>query len=369
MVALPLAVTQTLVIGTAVWSSVAAADSACPHVHDPHSRLASSLLAYTGMDTQDVLHGIALPTSLSTCVGSLDAATLMQAGSVILETPTCFRALDWLTTLSQLTPSAAGLLTPSFFDSLVSKDIAYFDALCAPMRDVLPCLRGALLPILMPVLASQPCCAALLDDSAAQFGVSFDTFVVDAINHVADVVCSTQTPGFNDTYQPCGYTLLASVVATSSNRLQQLVWTVLNALQLPNDQGALAATGAPITTTRNTSTTLFMAPMLPDACAIPLDIFLGWVRLLPIVTSTPVSADLTLSALFEDDQCVPGGQLLQALVQTFPKAISDDLYSIVGAWITDDTTCFHLANGYTTGIDRFQTTVDTFSQTLDNDNR
>ncbi|RHY27477.1 hypothetical protein DYB32_006746 [Aphanomyces invadans] len=291
----------------------------------------------------------------------------MQAGSVVLETPTCFRALDWLVTATSSYPSitAADLLTSSGFASLSAKDAAYFDSLCLPMTDVLPCLRRALLPALMPLLSSQPCCVALLEDSIAQFGVPFDSFVVDAVSRVVDVVCSSQYPGFQDESQLCGFTLLSSVLAMSSGNLQQLAWTVLNAVQVPNDQGHQAAKGGSITTTRNVSTTLFVAPNLPDACVTPINALLKWASKMPVVTSTVIDTDLTLAALFEDDQCLPGRTALDAFVQAFPQSLSNDMYSMASALLTNDNVCFHLANSYATGSDAFETTVSSFTQSLD----
>ncbi|KAH9109370.1 hypothetical protein LEN26_004191 [Aphanomyces euteiches] len=267
--------------------------------------------------------------------------------------------MEWFGAASSSSATTVDITKPAFLTKLEDMDVDYFNSHCSPLNDVIPCLERVVLPTILPLASSQPCCASFFDTISTASGESPLDLISHGLRNVADVLCSTQSPGFHGhSSQPCGYTFLSSVLATADRNLQLLVLDILNSLQIPNDQGVLVARGASFTTTLNQTTSLFAAPFVPDTCVQPVDTLFTWIRHFPVFQA-PVMG-LPLFSLFEDGQCVPGGQLLSAFAQAWPDALSVDVLDMLERIITDSATCFHLANGYSTATS-FTTKLSLFS--------
>ncbi|KAH9090743.1 hypothetical protein Ae201684P_006149 [Aphanomyces euteiches] len=316
--------------------------SHCPRVSDAQSILATSMLSILGLDIPNVFSSYEslLPSSLSQCMGSLDANHLGSLAQQVFSSPFCLRSMEWFGAASSSSANTVDITKPAFLRKLEDMDVDYFNSHCSPLNDVIPCWSFQL-------FSHWPSGESPLD------------FISHGLRNVADVLCSTQSPGFHGhSSQPCGYTFLSSVLATADRNLQLLVLDILNSLQIPNDQGVLVARGASFTTTLNQTTSLFAAPFVPDTCVQPVDTLFTWIRHFPVFQA-PVMG-LPLFSLFEDGQCVPCGQLLSAFAQAWPDALSVDVLDMLERIITDSATCFHLANGYSTATS-FTTKLSLFS--------
>ncbi|KAF0708150.1 hypothetical protein DYB28_009795 [Aphanomyces astaci] len=293
-----------------------------------------------------------LPHPIAECIGSVNASDLLAAVMPSLKDPVCATAyvslLTWKGEVSSALVSVAG-------EVLTDK---VFEAICAPFVDVIPCLESVLLQTVMPLVTSQPCCSSVLSDVVRNFGAPLDVIVSNATRLVADVVCSTQSPGFyNQSSQTCAFTLLESFLAPTRKDPSVLFSNTLNAMQVPNDQGVAAMSGKMFKGTLNiTKPALFTAPFLPGSCVRPANSLLTWVRSFPILQESTYG--LPLSQLFNDNSCLPGGPLMSIFT-------SGDSPAMLGmkAMVRNNASCFHLANGYPTdGFDAPALTL--FTSTL-----
>ncbi|KAF0717846.1 Aste57867_2046 [Aphanomyces stellatus] len=319
----------------------------CRSAFDPLSTLATTLLPL-GINAPTILQGYTpfVPSSLAQCLGSLDASRLLVAGFMALgSSPQCANAFATLTSAPAASSfPALDVTNPKFLSHVGALDDVFFQDICAPAGDATACVAKTLLPQLVPLLTAQPCCQPLLTTTLHAFGERLETMLANALRLVTDVVCSTQTTIGASKNDTCGHALVSSFLQPADGNLMLLVYNLLNALQIPNDQGLLATTGVPFLTTLGKSASIFDDTLKPRACVVPVDALFSWIRRFPFLAAS--INGLPLSDLFEDGKCIPGGQALAAATQAFPNFIPDDMLSLVQLFITDTSVCFHLANGY-----------------------
>ncbi|RHY29053.1 hypothetical protein DYB32_005487 [Aphanomyces invadans] len=170
---------------------------------------------------------------------------------------------------------------------------------------VLPCLANGIFPQVMNQVRANPCCADALTNGTAVLGISPDLFVLKVLNYTTDVVCATQTPGYDGTTnQTCGYAWFKSFTATDPvGNSSQIVERLISSVQVPNDQGCAAVKGDPfVATTGAFIAQLFGKPFVPDACVNPVDNLLRYVRLIPGLVSVSWEGFRPLDAL-EKGKC------------------------------------------------------------------
>ncbi|ETW00172.1 hypothetical protein H310_07575 [Aphanomyces invadans] len=323
----------------------------CYHVDDPQSTLASTLWSLGNINSSEAFRGMSsvLPTSLSHCLGAVDATKFLALGMETLNQDVCARSMQWLQTPSPSTTRAppSSDFSNGVMELLGSMDDVYFETICSPLDFIAPCLQYIVLPKVILVLTAEPCCANALVSTVALTGESLYSFLTKLLRHAVDIVCSTQSPGFHDQQsQTCGYTFLQSFLAPTGNEFLMAALYALNALQIPNDQGHLAVMGQPFTTTTRESVELFQAPMVPSTCAIPIDSMFSWVRSFPMLPS--IVANVSLDRLFDDNKCVPGDEFLQIFTQAFPATFSNDTLPLIQVLV--GRACFHFANGYAANV-------------------
>ncbi|ETW03690.1 hypothetical protein H310_05076 [Aphanomyces invadans] len=290
----------------AVVLGIVAHDSAsyCPRPSDPTSALYDlnrQLPRFMSRELQQV------PDTWLRCLGSINLDAL--SGALIataLAQPSCLATLaiaeNWFRDISPMMsrtmPSTVGA-----WPAVTNSDV---ENLCQPMINVvLPCLANGIFPQVMNQVRANPCCADALTNGTAVLGISPDLFVLKVLNYTTDVVCATQTPGYDGTTnQTCGYAWFKSFTATDPvGNSSQIVERLISSVQVPNDQGCAAVKGDPfVATTGAFIAQLFGKPFVPDACVNPVDNLLRYVRLIPGLVSVSWEGFRPLDAL-EKGKC------------------------------------------------------------------
>lgn len=309
-----------------------------------------------------------LPQSWSTCLGSLDPSALASAITTAFATePTCLAAAPILLplilgtndqdnskynattvndTLSTMNDESKHLdhhhkdkmfMWSNFTDESVTQ-------LCSPLTSsILPCIQTGILGPIMKQINATTCCSTMVNEFTLQFGQTIESFSSQLLKLASDVICSTQTPGFNGTAnQTCGYSWVKSYsqdMASQRNR-SALFDRVMTTLQVPNEQSCDAAKGNSFTTTTGANTTLFSKPIVPGSCAKTVDNLLGWIRSFPVMSNASWGS-LRVLDLFEDGKCVNGSTMTQTIGRDADLLLSELDFSKTQV----DDMCFHLANG------------------------
>ncbi|OQR89869.1 hypothetical protein THRCLA_09536 [Thraustotheca clavata] len=300
-----------------------------------------------------------LPSSVSTCLGSITPADALKTLTTsIASDASCAASLSWYLNISSSwskpdmnnhtsrhnktepvpTISNSTFKLPEYLDW---KD-EEAQKLCTPLtKNLLPCYNKALVPAVAQIVAGTSCCSAMTTDINTLFGQNLSSMLTDLVNKASDVACSIQTPGFSSANQTCIYSFMKSFT-NNVNSWPTLLISALNVLQIPNDQGCAAIEGNPFTTTSGTSvSTLYTKPIVPGACAKPLDAFLTYISKYPVLQNLTIS-DINVNNLFAEGKCVNGSSVKKLVKSLDPKDNMDDALNLV---LTDNV-CFHLANGY-----------------------
>ncbi|KAF0693756.1 Aste57867_15330 [Aphanomyces stellatus] len=274
-----------------------------------------------------------IPLAWSQCLASLNPDAILKQVLAVAETsPSCIRSMSALAMLKW--PRANWTNTA-------------YQSMCSPLvRSIVPCLKTGVLPaVFSPVLGS-PCCVEMIHDFEDGVGDTPQVFLSNALEYAVNVVCSTQSPGFQGTAnQTCGYALAKSFGTDSHSPIVSA--RVLTALQVPNNDTCNAALGNPFTTTSGVvNTTLFTTPDVPTSCVQPILDLVAYVRQWP-VTANASLAGVHLADLFGDGTCVNGSLITTALGANLSAFLYREL---LGVNVTQvNATCVHLANGKSCG--------------------
>ncbi|CAK4525185.1 unnamed protein product [Aphanomyces euteiches] len=327
--------------------------STCSSLADPNNAVTEALSSL--VSKKDVVKvAKILPQSWSSCIGSLDPDAIK---SVVLKgfatQPTCLAAgqilLSWFNGVPANTSTKVDIPSSNFTDD-DSDDYYNFTnaelvSWCTPISDsVLPCVTGGVLSPVFDQITANPCCSAMVSEIKAAVGTSPKDFTNKLLNYATNIVCNTQTPGFNGAAnQTCGYSWVQSFINGDSSTLKS---RILNALQVPNDQGCSAFQGNAFRTTKGVSVSnLFTKPIVPGSCVKPVDDLFGWVRQFPLLSNLTWD-DVSIQALFADGKCVNGSAVNKAVLSSMNKDDAEDLYESLGV-SSDDVAgaCFHMSNG------------------------
>ncbi|OQR81211.1 hypothetical protein ACHHYP_16663 [Achlya hypogyna] len=338
--------TTTLALATV------AAGQTCTKLSDPSSPIAASLKMLAGDDAEDAIAAVAaaLPDSASTCLGSIDPTAAISALTAALGTETtCIAASTWflgavkdMKGVMAPTTSAPSANSSFSLPAYATFTDAQAAAVCTPVTtSLLPCYNKALVPAVTKLLSAMPCCADMLKEVETNFGQSLSNMLTDLVNKIVDVGCAVQTPGFSAANQTCAYSLTKSFTANIKS-YEGLLKNGLAIVQIPNDQGCAAAEGNPFKTTGGvTVSDVYTKPVVPGACAKPVDALITYISGYPILKKAAI-ANITVSDLFTDGKCVKGTSVKGALAAIKMKP---DVKAAVDAILTDDV-CFHIANGF-----------------------
>ncbi|KDO34525.1 hypothetical protein SPRG_00588 [Saprolegnia parasitica CBS 223.65] len=318
--------------------TTAVAAQTCTKLTDPASPVNALLTKTLGAsnETESVMAVLnQLPASVLTCFGSIDVtsattALLAAAGA----DPKCPATLAWVTTLMNgAKPDApktddAPWYSANFTDADIQK-------VCTPLTtSATPCFNNAIVPAVSKLIEGNACCTDLVADIKTNFGQSLSAMLADLFNKAVDVACLVQTPGFSTPNQ----TFLTNV-----NSYETLLKNGLAVTQIPNDQGCAAVEGNPFKTTTGVAVSdVFIKPIVPGACAKPVDAFVTYIASYPIV-KTFKYGNITINDLFAEGKCVKG-----SAVKTLWADIPMENAMKVGLdTIINDNVCFHIANGFT----------------------
>ncbi|OQR83909.1 hypothetical protein ACHHYP_14140 [Achlya hypogyna] len=279
-----------------------------------------------------------LPTAYSLCLGSINATAVFQGlVATAMAEPACLRAVaalspvlaDW--TKGRPSPSDAkshgdhgptqhgkphkslppdgshprDKWVPSELATVLAFTDAQAQAMCKALVDVVPCLEGALLPTLMTAVASETCCSPALAKVVDQFGSPAEVVLATLVRDAADVLCSTQSPGFDgQSSQTCAFAMAQSLLHAKVS----LRRVAKSFLQLPTNQACSAlVANVPFQLTNESElkAPMFTPPFVPSTCIKPLDTFVTWVSRWPWVQAR-------WAPLFAPDDCLSSSSLWRA---------------------------------------------------------
>ncbi|EQC41726.1 hypothetical protein SDRG_01681 [Saprolegnia diclina VS20] len=333
-------------LATMLALTTAVAAQTCTKLTDPASPMNAFLTKTFGAsnETEGVMAVLnQLPASVLTCFGSIDVTAAMPTllASVGTE-PKCTPALMWVTTLMNGAKTDAPKKNDAAWWSANFTD-ADLQKVCTPLTtSVTPCFNNALVPAVSKLIEGNACCTDFVAAIKTNFGQSLSAMLSDLFNKAVDAACLVQTPGFSTPNQTCAYSLSKSFL-NNVNSYETLLKNGLAVTQIPNDQGCAAVEGNPFKTTAGVAVSdVFTKPIVPGACAKPVDAFVTYIASYPIV-KTFTYGNITINDLFAEGKCVKGSAV-KALWADIPmeKSMKVGLDTII-----NDNVCFHIANGYT----------------------
>lgn len=234
----------------------------------------------------------------------------------------CLASVDYWDLLATLTKNDKALQCwRTIFRSTPPPELndAYFSEFYCPLyvETAIPCVNEVLLPAIQAALASTSqanCCEPMKQQLSEMLGLDWSSFVDQALRHFGNVVCS-QKSFFKISLdrivtQSCGYALSTSFL--SDNILD----TILTALQISNAQGCRAMSGSRFYTNQGMTAQFFAddgeEPL--GICFAPIDTLLQLISRLPVVKSmilrsTNTQLAMYFSSLLGAGRCLRGSLL------------------------------------------------------------
>ncbi|KAF0699548.1 Aste57867_9885 [Aphanomyces stellatus] len=302
----------------------------CSSLTDPGNPVFDALVSRF-VDRTTLAH-LNVPSTWLTCLGgSMDAmATTMAAEA--LGHSSCVASV----------PSLASLAATSWLGATVYDTDLSVQALCSAMKNSFaPCLKDAIIPTLSQILARSPCCGDnLMQELGQATGAKLDVLLTTFVDAANNILCSTQAPGFDgSTVHICATAWLQAVAHVPN------VHALATVVQMPNDQGCAAAIGKSFTTTTDpiNPITLFAPSMVPGACVLPVQDFVDYVRLWPLVAKSTWGPS-RVADLFDDGKCIHGSDVAAALFGGQGLNLTGT-FADVAANVFGRLSCLHVANG------------------------
>lgn len=169
---------------------------------------------------------------------------------------------------------------------------------------LLPCV-DALVPGLLESFftSAGDCCTDFQSDVSAALGLSLADFLKQAVELLANLLCSVQTDAATGSKRTCA---TAWVQGLGTERVMV---DATKLLQLPDDQVCAAATGKDMATTTGQAYQLFSETTPVDSCFAPLDVLVRNVSQLPFVAAS-AGAQVLFSNSTGDSACLSGLSVL-----------------------------------------------------------
>ncbi|GAB9474465.1 hypothetical protein Gpo141_00011588 [Globisporangium polare] len=228
-------------------------------------------------------------------------------------------------------------------------DDLFTDYICPAYKDtVVPCVNDVLVKeLLVPAIdgAVNDCCYDFKEVILSSFGADLATMVSSLTKLVGNAICSTKT--FADTQgeqvnQTCGYLLVTAIENTTVAEETDVIESMLNAVQIPNDQVCAAVTGKNFTLTSGESA---IFPAGADGstygvCFQAMSDLVDHVSAYPVLKTLAVAGlngtEIKISDIFEDKSCVSASGLVLGLANedSFLMktiAVANDVFTVFGA--------------------------------------
>lgn len=353
----------TVGLAVALGSLHAAQAATCKGVDDSSSKFATSLTSLLGTDVPvGAFSGLsdAVPW-LSKCAGAIDVQAIVASIAASTTVKNCVSTLENyeldFTTAAGRT-SGCSMLT----------------------NTVIPCINSTMTEVVMDAISSTGGCC---DDMQAQFktlfGNSLQEMVVKLMQKAANVVCSTRSftnLAGSKTTEVCGYSIINSFGFVESD---DEVASLLNLIQIPNDQMCSAMAGKSFTNTKQATATIGFGTKGADTmgiCTKPLDELIQYLASWPLF-SVGVNAGGTtikLSDLFTSGKSIRGNLLLayvsteenlpmevfhfmDDLIAALSSAFGEGSYSTTGSYSTSWDASSYSSEGPTSIADAILETV------------
>jgi len=265
---------------------------------------------------------IFIPASFMKCLASVNTTNELKLLNDLMLSYTCQTTIQNANIPGRVLIKAAqdnlmGNITNSDFTNSVCP---FF------MTSAYPCAVDNILPWFTSLLNSRSggCCDDLTTQIKGQLGDSIEATLTKLLQYIGNILCSTQSPGFDGaTTQTCGYSLISSFLAAGKGDWTNKFKAIM---QIPNSQGCKAVEGQSFVLTDNkTTATLFKSNRLPSGCTAPISNCLSWMSNLPLITA------MNMSSLLSNDNCY---------------RINISRWDLPFGAVLNGDMCLHIANGY-----------------------
>jgi len=176
---------------------------------------------------------ISIPASFMKCLASVNITNETQLLASLLRNYTCQIALQNINIPEKVLIKAA---QDRLIGNITNSDFA--DNICPYYTtSVFPCAVDSILPWITGLLGTRSggCCDDLTTQIKGQLGDSIESTMKKLLQYVGNILCSTQSPGFDGTTtQTCGYSLISSFLAAGKGDWTNKFKAIM---QIPISQG------------------------------------------------------------------------------------------------------------------------------------